>query len=379
MVLGHRFGYGRLYTEEEMTLDQLSLKKRLQLEVFRQIRHNRAKLHPLHQIFWECTLRCNLHCRHCGSDCKSTALAPDMPAGDFLRVIDSVTPHVNPHEVMIVITGGEPLVRPDLDDVGRALYERGYSWGIVTNGWLLDEARLRSLLDAGMQSLTISLDGMQEDHDWMRGREGSFARTWRAITLLCRTQGLVWDVDTCVNRRNLPKLDEMREALTAIGVKRWRLLTVFPMGRAASDPEMVLNKEEFQHLMDYIRTQRQAYREHHTSMLCYYGCEGFLGDYEGEVRDHLFHCQAGVSVASVLIDGSISACTSIRSDYHQGNIYQDDLWDVWENRFQPYRNRSWAKDTAPCRDCKLFRYCEGGGMHQRGQDGQLIICHAQRD
>ena len=100
-----------------------------------------------------------------------------------------------------------------------------------------------------------------------------------------------------------------------------------------------------------------------------------MPDYEMEIRDHLFHCAAGVSVASILIDGSISACTSVRGKYYQGNIYKDDFWDVWENRFEPYRNRQWMRKLAPCNDCKLFRYCEGGGMHLRREDGELMLCH----
>ena len=357
-----------------ITTKPIGLRKRMQLEVFRLMRHNRAKEHPLRQLFWECTLRCNLQCRHCGSDCKAIAQTPDMPAADFLRVVDSLTPHVNPHEVMIVITGGEPLLRKDLEQVGRALYDRGYPWGIVTNGWLLDECRLRGLLAAGMRSLTLSLDGLEADHDWMRGCQGSFQRTWQAIGLLCRTEGLTWDVDTCVNRRNYPHLEAMREALTQVGVKHWRLLTVFPMGRAAADPEMTLTDEEFQGLMHYIRRQRQAYLRGQQPLHCYYGCEGFLGEYEGEVRDHFFDCEAGISVASVLIDGSISSCSSIRSDYHQGNIYHDDLWQVWETGFQSYRDRMWAHQQRPCSDCQFLRYCEGGGMHQRGENGRLIHC-----
>ena len=100
-----------------------------------------------------------------------------------------------------------------------------------------------------------------------------------------------------------------------------------------------------------------------------------MPDYELEVRDHLFHCAAGVSVASILIDGSISACTSIRGRYYQGNIYKDDFWDVWENGFTAYRNRKWMKQLEPCNNCKLFRYCEGGGMHLRREDGVLMLCH----
>ncbi|MBP5680827.1 MAG: TIGR04133 family radical SAM/SPASM protein [Bacteroidales bacterium] len=361
-----------------MSVDaKLGWRRKLQLTVYRKMLHNQAKIHPLTQLFWECTLRCNLHCRHCGSDCKTTALHPDMPAEDFLRVVDSLLPHVDPHKLMIVITGGEPLVRHDLAQVGQALHDRGLSWGIVTNGWLLDEARLRELLSAGMLSLTISLDGLGEDHDWMRGREGSFERTMRAIRLLCRTRGLTWDVDTCVNRRNYHRLEEMRQLLLNEGVPRWRLLTIFPMGRAATDPEMIINDEEFNGLMSFIEKQREDYNNGHTPLRCYYGCEGFLGEWEGKVRDHFFHCNAGIHIASVLIDGSISACSSIRSDYHQGNIYQDDFWEVWQNGFKPYRDRTWMRKKEPCSDCKFWNYCEGGGMHQRGENDRLIICRCQ--
>ena len=100
-----------------------------------------------------------------------------------------------------------------------------------------------------------------------------------------------------------------------------------------------------------------------------------MPDYELDVRDHLFHCAAGISVASILIDGSISACTSVRGKYYQGNIYKDDFWDVWENGFKPYRDRQWMKKLEPCNSCKLFRYCEGGGMHLRREDGSLMLCH----
>ena len=65
-------------------VERLSLRKRLALEVFRRMRENQKALHPLKQLFWECTQRCNVHCKHCGSDCKRTTEIPDMPAEDFL-------------------------------------------------------------------------------------------------------------------------------------------------------------------------------------------------------------------------------------------------------------------------------------------------------
>lgn len=348
---------------------ELSIRKRLALETARQIRKNNIALHPLRQLFWECTLRCNLHCRHCGSACQLQSTVSDMPSAHFLSVIDSITPHVNPHEVSIIITGGEPLLRDDLEVCGRQLYERGYSWGVVSNGFALTRSRLDSLMEAGMQSMTISLDGFEDQHNWLRGNSDSFQKAVEAIEMLAHDGELLWDVVTCVHKRNFGDLLSFRNFLVNLGVRNWRVFTVFPVGRAAENTDLQLSNEEFVGLLEFIKKMRRTGGLHID-----FACEGFLGAYEGEVRDHFFSCNAGVCIASVLADGSISACPSIRSNFNQGNIYQDNFMDVWENRFQPFRHRDWAR-TGVCADCKMFRYCEGNGMHLRDNEGNLLVCH----
>lgn len=351
----------------------LSLKQRIDLELERQLRNNQKLLHPLRQLFWECTLRCNLKCRHCGSDCKMEELTPDMPAEDFLKVIDEqVTPHVNPHEVFIIISGGEPLMRQDIEQVGLELYRREYPWGMVTNGMLLTGERFMRLCASGLRSMAVSLDGMEDDHNWMRGHESSFRNAMRAIRLLAAQTQVVWDVVTCVNNRNVHYLPQLKDMLYEAGVREWRLFTIFPAGRAKQHPDLQISDEKFRQVLDFIIACRQEGKVHAS-----FACEGFLGAYEGKVRDHLYQCAAGISVASILIDGNISACTSIRGKYYQGNIYKDNFWDVWENGFQNYRNRNWMK-KGDCATCKMFRYCEGGGMHLRDEEGNLMLCHLKR-
>ncbi len=350
----------------------LSLKRRLALDIVKKLQDDLVAQHPLRQLFWECTLRCNLQCRHCGSDCKVTALVKDMPKEDFGKVLDSVAARMDPHQVMINVTGGEPLLRPDLDQCGRMIYEKGFPWGMVTNGYLLTPERYQRLLQNGLRAMTISLDGLEEDHDWMRGREGSFQHAAAAIKMVVESGEIEFDVVTCVNRRNYPHLAEIRDFLIGLGLKRWRLFTVFPVGRAAEDPELQLTREEHIGLMEFIRTTRRE-----GVIAAEFSCEGFLGTYEGDVRSHFYFCQAGVTVGSVLSDGSISACPSIRADYTQGNIYQDDFMDVWEHRYGPYRDRTWMKKDA-CASCKYWKYCRGGGMHLRDAQGNLILCHLDR-
>lgn len=351
----------------------MDLRIRLALRLERWRRKNLKELHPLQQLFWESTLRCNVHCLHCGSDCVASVTTPDMPAEDFLHVIDTeVTPHVNPHKVMVIISGGEPLMRKDLPQIGRALYDRGYPWGLVTNGLALTEARFRELRKAGLRSITVSLDGLEEDHVWLRQHPLAFEGACRAIKLCAAEKRLTWDVVTCANQRTICHLPAIRDLLWSLGVRDWRVFGIDPMGRAAENPELILTNEQFRQLMDFIAAERAAGR--HVS----YACEGYLGSYEGKVRDHLYQCAAGLSVASILIDGSISACTSIRGKYYQGNIYKDSFWNVWEHGFKPYRDRSWMRKLEPCKDCKAFDYCEGNGMHLRREDGSLMLCHLDR-
>ncbi len=351
----------------------LPFRLRLALRLERLRRKNLKTLHPLQQLFWESTLRCNVHCLHCGSDCVSSVTQPDMPAEDFLRVLDTeVTPHVDPHKVLIIISGGEPLMRKDLEQIGRALYDRGYPWGMVTNGLALTEERFHALRAAGLRSMTVSLDGLQDDHIWLRQHPLAFEGACRAIRLAVQAKDMAFDVVTCANQRNFDHLDRIRDLLWSMGVRDWRVFGIDPMGRAATNPELLLTNDQFRRLMDFIAAEREAGR--HVS----YSCEGFLGNYEGRVRDHLYQCAAGLSVASILIDGSISACTSIRGKYYQGNIYRDSFWQVWEHGFESYRNRDWMRRQEPCRHCKVFDFCEGNGMHLRREDGSLMLCHLQR-
>lgn len=79
----------------------------------------------------------------------------------------------------------------------------------------------------------------------------------------------------------------------------------------------------------------------------------------------------------IRVDGATSGCTSIRGNDHLGNLYRDDFWDVWRNRFGLFRDREWMRRDE-CGDCSMFRYCMGGGMHLRDDVGALLMCHYKR-
>lgn len=352
---------------------KLGLRKRLALRLFSDLYTSTVAEHRLDTLFWECTLRCNLSCRHCGSDCRVDPGVEDMPLADFLRVLDEeVTPHVDPASVLVIFSGGEVLVRQDLELAGREVARRGYPWGMVTNGLALTGQRLQGLVDAGLRSVSVSLDGFEPEHNYLRRNPQSYSKALDAIRLVVREPRLAYDVVTCVTGALVPQLPAFRDMLIAEGVRSWRLFSIFPAGRAKDDPTLRLTDAQFREMLEFIRQTRKEGRIDAS-----YACEGFLGGYEAEVRDRFYQCAAGVSVASIRVDGSISGCTSIRANFHQGNIYRDRFWDVWQHRFEPFRNREWAR-RGSCAGCKVFRYCLGGGMHLRDDNGELSYCHYKR-
>src|SRR5450759_847495 len=245
-----------------MTL-RLSVRKKIALELFRQYKKNTTKIHELNYIFWECTLKCNLSCLHCGSECKKESMVKDMPVADFIKAIDSISAHINPNKTIIVFTGGEPLMRKDLESCGNELYKRGFPWGIVTNGYLLNQNRLKSLLDSGLRAITVSLDGLEDSHNWLRGNANSFKNVLEAIKLLPSSENLKYDVVTCVNQRSIDELIQLKETLIEIGIKDWRIFTIFPIGRAKEYPELQLSSAQFKQVLDFIKDTRKEDRIRH--------------------------------------------------------------------------------------------------------------------
>lgn len=336
--------------------------------VFRKFKQSQIEIHELNYLFWECTTRCNLNCVHCGSDCSKNSEHTDMPIMDFLNALDTIK-NPAPH-FTVVLTGGEPLVRKDIELCGREIRKRGMKWSLVTNGHLYDKQRHISLLNAGLGALTISLDGLKKSHNWLRNNDNSFDKVVNAIELAASSNRLNFDVVSCVNQRNINELAQIRDLLISKNVKAWRLFTIIPIGRAEQNSELLLTDNQFVELMDFIVASRKL-----QEIDVKFSCEGYVGKYEFKVRDSGFFCRAGINIGSVLIDGSISACPNIDRTFAQGNIYNDNFYEVWQSKFEPFRNRDWTK-KGQCENCKDYKDCQGNGFHNwHGKKQNVLVCH----
>jgi radical SAM enzyme (rSAM/lipoprotein system) len=290
-----------------------------------------------------------------------------MPFDDFLKAIVPIKKIYKDNSITVVITGGEPLLRKDLIFCGKILREQGFRWGIVTNGYNYTPDIHAGLLAAGMGAITLSLDGLENTHNWLRANKKSFEKAVKALDLIVSSKNLVYDVVTCVNRKNINELPVFRNFLISKHVKSWRMFTIAPIGRAANNSDMALTPEELKYLMDFIVISRAE-----GNIDVKLSCEAYVGQYERKIRDSYFFCRAGINIASVLIDGSISACPNINRNFVQGNIYHDSFLEVWNDRFEMMRNRNWTK-AGICADCKDYNDCNGGALHLWNEKKDTII------
>ncbi len=334
-------------------------------------------VHPLRYLFVEITQRCNLNCRHCGSDCGRDTRLHELTTDEWLEFFSYLPEHFDTRKLVLIVTGGEPFCHPGFDRILGGLSENGLAWGLVTNGWALSARNVDKVVRHGISTVTVSLDGTRQSHDWLRGRKGSFEKAIAGIGRLSKAGIPFFDVVTCVNPRNLDELPRLLLLLKKLGVPQWRLFSIFPKGRARQNRELLLDGAAFRRMLDFIREQRADPENRKISIQ--FSCEGYLpADLDRQVRDEPYFCRAGISIGSVLCDGAISACPNITRELVQGNVRTDDFAAVWEKRFGPFRDRRWMR-TGPCAGCDLFGRCKGNSLHlwdsHTGQTGLCTLHH----
>ena len=328
--------------------------------------------HPvLKFLFLELTLRCNERCLHCGSRCGDVP-SSELTFDQYRTILSDIRQDFDIRKFQLCITGGEPLLRKDFFDILGYANDKGYIWGMTSNGTLITSETAHKLRLAGMKTISVSIDGLESSHDAFRQTPGGYKKAMEGIQNLIDEGGFSHiQVTSVMNHSNMHELDDLYEIFCDMDIDSWRVIGIEPMGRALSHPELLLTPEDQERLFDFIREKRME------NMPVTYGCSHYLGlKYEKEVRDHYFTCNAGIYTASILCNGDIVACLDIerRPELVQGNILKDRFKDVWENKFAFYRQ---GLDTqcAFCADCDVKEFCAGGAHHSFDYDrNEQRIC-----
>ncbi len=179
----------------------------------------------VNKVLWSITGRCNFRCRHCYMD------APDAMLGELstAEALDLIDQMADCGVLQVALTGGEPLVRQDFWQLVDRILARGMTIAqLNTNGWLLNESVLDQLERRGVRpSISLSFDGVEGWHDWMRGVPGAEADALETMRL-CRRRGLFVHVSMCIHRGNLHTLPQTVQAVADAGVTSMKVSPVDP-------------------------------------------------------------------------------------------------------------------------------------------------------
>lgn len=302
---------------------------------------------------WELTLSCNLRCYHCASSAGQKRIN-ELTLEESLNICDQF-PDLLVQEVDF--TGGEPLLNEDWQEIAFYIKELGIRTGIITNGLMLKPDVVAQIKETGISDVGISLDGIGKTHDYIRGYKNLFKTVLKGIENLNNFEIPV-TVITAVNMLNVKSLPPIFELLQSIGVNRWQIQPMFPLGRSYELPELQLTQEGYIELGKFIKQYKKEDNGLEIILADSYGY--FTEFYNNELTWK--GCNAGIVSCGITSDGKVKGCLSMPDKYIEGDLRQNDLWDIWFHPDSFSYNRQFSKEDLGnyCQNCDKSEQCMGG-------------------
>jgi len=329
---------------------------------------------------WEITLACDQRCIHCGSR-AGKARKDELSTQECLDLVHQLA-DIGVGEVTLV--GGEAYLRNDFVLIVNEIRARGMSVTMTTGGLNLTPERVEALRQAGIRTVSISIDGLAEAHDALRGIPGSHDKAFAAVRRL-RAVGVPVGVNTQINRRTLRDLPVLLERIAEAGAFGWQLQITSPFGNAADHPEILLQPHMMLEVFEVLRPILARAREHGIKIWPGNNL-GYFGPLEGELRSlqkrHYKGCGAGRAQVGIESHGDIKGCPSLGGPENVGgNIREHSLAQLWTRSAELayIRERSTSELWGYCAQCYYADTCRGGctatSEPLMGRPGNNPFCH----
>jgi len=301
-------------------------------------------------VQWMVTQSCGLACPHCLS--ASASPLAELTLAEIEPFLDEVAAMGVPE---LLLTGGEPLDRPDLPAILALIRKRRIPWSLNTARMPGPEVR-RAMRAWPPGFAAVSLDGPEAVHDAFRGRPGAFTEATEALRFFDGITDGQCAAGTTVTHVNFPHLDQTFALVKRLGVRAWGLHLVVPEGRARHRRDLLLEPREVRELLCFIAEARKAFPVSMADEI------GFVGDFEPLVREGGFFCGAGRTQCVVLADGAVVPCSTADRSASVGTIRGQRLADLWREGFAEMRPLVLGEK---CAACTYVAACSGGCWLQR--------------
>ncbi|MFC4322103.1 radical SAM/SPASM domain-containing protein [Litchfieldia salsa] len=316
-------------------------------------------------IFWELTEACNLKCIHCRAIAQPERSIDELSTSQAFDVIDSISAFAKP---LLILTGGEPLYRPDFFEIAQYAVNKGLRVAIASNGTLVNGEIAKKIKEVGIKRVAISLDGpTAEIHDQFRGLDGSFVATLNGVTQL-HAQGIEVQFNTTVTKHNVDFLNETMELAYNQNIKALHLFMLVPVGCGIQITESnMLDAERYEEVLEwfYEHSKDAPFEFRATCAPHYYRILRQKAKKFGErivSRPHGMNamtkgCLAGTGVCFISYKGDVQPCGYL--PVKAGNVFEHSIESIWN--FSPLFSelRDSSKLHGKCGVCEYVNVCSG--------------------
>ena len=340
--------------------------------------HGEAGNHPhaggpgnLRIVAWEVTRTCNLACIHCRAAAQDRPYENELDTEECFRLLDNIETFAKP---IVILTGGEPLLRPDIFDIAAYGNKKGFRMTMAVNGTLLTADRARKMIDSGIQRISISLDGATAvSHDAFRQVQGAFDGALGGIAR-AREVGLDFQINTTITKQNLHELPAIQELTVSLGAAAHHIFLLVPMGRGKDLVEESIDAAQYEKTLHWFYEQKEkvSLQLKATCAPHYYRILRQRARSDGkDVNFQTFGldavtrgCLGGTAFAFISHLGGVQPCGYLELDC--GNVREKPFREIWETSTIFGNLRDFKKYEGKCGQCEYVRVC--GGCRARAHE-----------
>lgn len=315
---------------------------------------------------WELTAACNLRCVHCRSSSEEFSPVGRFTLENSKKMIDDIAEFASP---VIVLSGGEPLVRKDVFDIASYGTEKGMRMAMATNGLLVTDEVCENIKKSGIRIVSMSLDGPDaETHDDFRGAKGAFEGVIRAASLFNK-HGIKFIINSSFTKRNQAKIADTFRKAKALGAHAWYMFLIVPTGRGEEIMAELVSKEDYEEILNWHYQMEREEEEILVRPTCapqYYRIWNDNSKKEGKDtgrRSLTFStgggkgCIAAQTICFVNSEGDVLPCSYF--PIAAGNVFNTSFKYIWDNSELFADLRNFREYEGKCGVCKHLKVCGG--------------------
>ena len=308
-------------------------------------------------IAWEVTRSCMLACKHCRAAAKPTPYEGELTTEECFKVLDNVVTFAKP---IIILTGGEPMLRPDIYDIAEYGTKLGLRVVMAPCGALVNDETAARIKDAGIQHISISLDGATaESHDAFRGIEGAFAGSLKGLEAAKRA-GLGFQINTTITQHNLEELPKILELAVSLGAGVFNPFLLVPTGRGKDLASQEISPKQYEDTLHWLAHQqdRDDITIRVTCAPHYQRIRRQLGLHTSGARA-VKGCMGGQQFAFISHLGKLQICGFL--DAEAGDLRKEDFdfRKIWETSELFGQMRNLDGYHGRCGRCEFVKVCGG--------------------